>query len=217
MKTRGKVLLATLSAAMLVTASVMGTLAYLQDTDEVVNTFTVGKVGLSLDEAKVDLMGDEEGGRWHPTESDTAQEYKLMPGHEYTKDPTVTVDAGSEDAFVRMMATITYKDEADAVFAKYPITDWIDIDADWVVNGAPETTKANGFTTRTYEFRYDEVVASSATATKLDPLFTTLTVPGTVTNEEIAYLDGMTIAVEAHAIQKDGFGTADAAWAAFSK
>ena len=57
MKTRGKVLLATLSAAMLVTASVMGTLAYLQDTDSVQNTFTVGKVGITLDEADVKTYG----------------------------------------------------------------------------------------------------------------------------------------------------------------
>ena len=35
----------------------------------------------------------------------TANSYKLMPGTTYTKDPTVTVKAGSEESYVRMKVT----------------------------------------------------------------------------------------------------------------
>ena len=50
MKTRSKALLLTLCAVLLVTASVLGTMAFLTSTDEVKNTFTVGSVNIALDE-----------------------------------------------------------------------------------------------------------------------------------------------------------------------
>lgn len=241
MKTRSKALLLSLCAVLLVAASVLGTMAYLTDTETVTNTFTVGQVHLTLDEAKVNEMGQpldvtgkapsEEGydsahlDRWQPTDGDNGdseQEYHLLPGHSYTKDPTVTIVAGSEKSYVRMMATITYKEAADAVFAKYKndslFAPWLNINSDWHVNGNPVTTKDEGAGTisRTYEFRYKNTVAKNTTAaTKLPALFTTLTVPGAVTNEEIACLEDMKITVEAHAIQADGFTNADEAWEAF--
>lgn len=45
-------------AVLLVAASVMGTLAYLTSTDTVKNTFTVGKVAITLDEAEVTEYGE---------------------------------------------------------------------------------------------------------------------------------------------------------------
>ena len=57
MKKTSKALLLTICAVLLVAASVMGTMAYLTSTDKVQNTFTVGKVAIKLDEAKVDANG----------------------------------------------------------------------------------------------------------------------------------------------------------------
>lgn len=57
MKTKSKALLLTLCAVLLVAASVMGTMAYLTSTDKVENTFTVGNVKITLDEAKVNTDG----------------------------------------------------------------------------------------------------------------------------------------------------------------
>ena len=91
MKTRSKALLLTLCAVLLVTASVLGTMAYLTSTDEVQNTFTVGQVKITLDEAKVTTDGEPVEGAARVTENS----YKLMPGHTYTKDPTIHVDAAS--------------------------------------------------------------------------------------------------------------------------
>ena len=82
MKKTKKALLLSLCAVMLVTASVLGTMAYLTSTDEVVNTFTVGNVAITLDETDVDNSTPGENDR------DQANEYKLMPGKEYVKDPS---------------------------------------------------------------------------------------------------------------------------------
>lgn len=96
MKTKSKALLLTLCAVLLVAASVLGTMAYLTSSAEVKNTFTVGKVEIKLDETDVT----------NPTGSRVqANSYKLMPGTTYTKDPTVTVKAGSEESYVRMKVT----------------------------------------------------------------------------------------------------------------
>ena len=96
MKTKRKALLLSLCAVLLVVASVLGTMAYLTSTDTVTNTFTVGKVEIKLDETDVT----------NPTGSRVqANSYKLMPGTTYTKDPTVTVKAGSEESYVRMKVT----------------------------------------------------------------------------------------------------------------
>lgn len=96
MKTKSKALLLTLCAVLLVAASVLGTMAYLTSSDTVTNTFTVGKVEIKLDETDIT----------NPTGPRVqANSYKLMPGTTYTKDPTVTVKAGSEESYVRMKVT----------------------------------------------------------------------------------------------------------------
>lgn len=90
-----KVVALLLCAVLLVVGSVSATLAYLTSTATVTNTFTVGKVAITLDEAVVDEYGVGQGGR-----SETGFTYKLIPGHEYVKDPIVHVDADSESCFV---------------------------------------------------------------------------------------------------------------------
>ena len=220
MKSKHKALLLSVCALVLVAASVFGTLAYLTDSEAVTNTFTVGRVGLTLDEAKVDRMGNPEGTtRWQPTEDDLAQEYHLLPGHTYTKDPTVTVDAGSEASYVRMIVTVTFENELtedllendlDGIFLGYDAEKWI------------RHNKTVSGNTITYEYRYCDVVDGfddngTPAPCKLDALFTEIKVPGEYTNEQIAVLDGMTIDVQAHAIQAAGFANADAAWTAFGQ
>lgn len=96
MKKAKKVLLLVLCAALLVGASVAGTLAYLTDSDNVVtNTFTIGKVVVTMDEAPVDPYGVPVAG-----DRRTENTYKLVPGHTYTKDPTIHVDDESEACYL---------------------------------------------------------------------------------------------------------------------
>ncbi len=102
MKKKGKVLALMLSAAALVAASVFGTMAYLTDNEAVTNTFTVGRVGLSLDELDVDKDSDKDDNVTvdDNTVRDKANKYHLLPGHKYVKDPTVHIDKESESCWV---------------------------------------------------------------------------------------------------------------------
>lgn len=105
-KTKTKALLMSLCAVLLVAASVLGTMAYLTDSKDVKNTFTVGNVAIKLDEAKVDEKGNLVKNQ-DDTLADrvTQNEYKLLPNHTYVKDPTVTVLKPSVASYVRMKVT----------------------------------------------------------------------------------------------------------------
>lgn len=98
MKNKKKILALLLCAILLVVASVAGTVAYLTDNATVNNTFTVGNVDIDMVETKVDPYGNVLTGNDAGTTD--ANTYKLIPGHSYTKDPTVTVLSGSEDCYI---------------------------------------------------------------------------------------------------------------------
>lgn len=210
-----KSILVVACAIMLVVMSVMGTMAYLTDTKTVTNTFTVGNVQIELDEAIVDENGNATNDR---TEEGEGNEYHLLPGHTYVKDPTVTVKAGSEESYVRMLVTITDFTDVKAVFGddflpQYFVDGWDN--GKWVTTNTVTVDVENN--TATYEFRYYTTVNTVDGGDQaLEPLFTHIKVPGEVTNNDLAKLEDMDIIVVAHAIQAYGFnGNADAAWAAF--
>ena len=212
MKTTKKALLLTLCAVLLVAASVLGTMAYLTSTDEVQNTFTVGQVSIKLDEAKANTDGTLVEG----ADRVKANSYKLLPGHTYAKDPMVTVLNGSESSYIKMTVTFSKANELDAIFdpdgaTLTTIFNGYD-SSNWTYKG---NTKNAADNTRTYEFWYKEAVAAPDGNVALDALFDSITVPGEITNEQLATIEGMTITVNAYAIQADGFANAEAAWVAF--
>ena len=213
MKTKRKALLLTFCAVLLVVASVLGTIAYLTSRDEVKNTFTVGRVAINLDEAKV----TEDGKAVTPAERVKENRYKLLPGHTYTKDPTVTVLKGSESSYIKMTVTFTKAKELDDIFAPNGAnltSIFKDYDSDyWIAKCNTKNTTAN---TRTYEFWYKEAVGAPDADVALDALFDSITVPNDITGKQLATIQGMKITVNAYAIQADGFKTAKEAWAAFS-
>lgn len=244
---KSKVLLALACAVLLVGASIMGTLAYLTSTDTVKNTFTVGNVKITLDEAKVNGNGepikegkdgaadtviatkDKDGKTLSKDKLIEAlagatrvegNSYKLMPGHSYTKDPTVTVDKASEESYIRLLVTVTFdKELTDAEIATSLDSIFENVSTKWVRNSK---SIAEDKKTITYEYRYVDGDSKTVKVTDtskdlvLDPLFTGFTVPGTWDSTTIANLGGFTMTVDAQAIQADGFDTADAAWASFS-
>lgn len=240
MKTRSKALLLTLCAVLLVTASVLGTLAFLTSTDEVKNTFTVGSVNITLDEAKVKTDGTPVEGAVRVK----ANEYHLLPGHTYTKDPTVTVKDGSESAYVRLK--VTFNNAADMIamctdpeyaddgptgvenafplirmvkFIEANAAKWDGIIPDNMVDTEEMLDNSKYFQktgdTLTYYFYYETPVAAPDGDVKLETLFDAVTVPGWVKGDQLAKLNDFKITVVAEAIQADGFTNADAAWAAF--
>lgn len=208
-----KILTLACCAVLLVCISVGATVAYLTSTDEVVNTFSVGNVQIKLDEAKANTDGTLVDG----ADRVKANSYKLLPGHTYAKDPMVTVLNGSESSYVKMTVTFSKAKELDAIFAPNganmtSIFNGYD-SANWLDKGNTEDNNAN---TRTYEFWYKAPVAALNGDVALDALFDSITVPGSITNAQLETIAGMTITVNAYAIQADGFGTAEQAWAAYS-
>ena len=212
MKSKAKVLTLVLCAVLLVAGSVMGTLAYLTDSKEVVNTFTVGDVEIKVDETDV----TPDGKPIEDADRVEGNEYHLIPGQTYTKDPTMTVIKGSEESYVRMMVTINCISELRAIFGQdflpHEFIEGKDSNI-WVY----ESTVENGDNTVTYEFRYHTTVdAFEATEDiVLEPLFTSFTIPGEMTGEQLATIADLEIRVEGHAIQTATFANDDAAWTAF--
>jgi predicted ribosomally synthesized peptide with SipW-like signal peptide len=224
MKKAKKVVALLLCAVLLVVGSVSATMAYLNDTSEVVNnTFTIGKVELKLDEAKVDLYGvkDENAARV------TTNDYKLIPNHTYVKDPTVTILKNSEESYVRMVVTITDLKDLKAACGVADNADFLpqNFVEGWDNNVWKSTNVilySDDKDTATYEFRYHKTVNTlDKEDKKLEALFTKFKMPGTATNEQIAALEEMEINVVAHAIQADGFTATEGktaeqnAWEAF--
>ncbi len=207
---KSKVLILSVCAVLLAVASVFGTLAYLTSQDTVVNTFTVGKVNITLDETKVTSDGKEVVG----ADRVKTNNYHLIPGQTYIKDPTMTVKADSEASYVRMLLTINCADEFDKIYSPAKadlITIFGGYNAEnWIYEAV---TRENN--TLTYEFRYKEIVAKSDKDTVLDALFDTITVPGAFTSKDMESIADLEITVIGHAIQATGFDSADAAWTAF--
>lgn len=180
-------------AVLLVAASVMGTLAFLTSTDTVTNTFTVGKVAITLDEADVDVYGAliENAARVR------ANEYKLIPGHEYIKDPTVHFAAGSEASwlFVKVENGIADIEADTKIAAQITANGWLALDG---VTGV----------------YYKQVDANTTTDAINYPVFGSFKLTDDANVEKYA---GKEVKVTAYAIQADGFTTAAAAWAEVSK
>lgn len=250
-KTKTKALLMSLCAVLLVAASVLGTMAYLTDSKDVKNTFTVGNVTITLDEAKVDGNGNainKQGKRvtnLADAERVPGNAYKLLPGHTYVKDPTVTVLAPSVESYVRMKVTFNKASQiiamcTDPEFAEdgptgvenaFPLirmvkfveanaAKWDGIIPDNMVDTEDMLADAKYFDakndTLTYYFYYNETVEAPTADVKLATLFDSINVPEWATNDQLKALQGFEITAVAEAIQADGFENADAAWAAFA-
>ena len=182
MKTRTKALLLTLCAALLVCATVLATMAFLTATDSVRNTFTVGNVAITLDEAEVDANGKAVT----PENRVDANTYKLIPGKTYDKDPTIHVATGSEDCWLFVKLENGLVEIIDATTIENQMTsNWTLID--------------NNI------YAYKTSVSAGANVT----VFNTFTLAQDANVEEYANAE---IVVTAYAVQADGFDTAEKAW-----
>ncbi|MGN1113263.1 MAG: SipW-dependent-type signal peptide-containing protein [Acutalibacteraceae bacterium] len=233
MKTKTKALLISVCAVLLIAALGFTTLAYLTDNANVTNTFTVGNVQIDLDEALVDEYGnplkkadDDSTSKvtlGEATRVSENNEYKLVPNHTYSKDPTVTVKASSEDCYVRLFVTMTQISQWDDKLDDYPNAKngteaftTLDIigtlKADWKLY---KTTNDATNNTRTYEFRYEKKIDYNKTTDQKVTPFTEISVPYVLTKEDLQAIDGGsavgTVAKKAkmyfyaEAIQADGF------------
>ena len=165
-------------------AAVGGTIAYLTSNDSVTNTFTVGKVEITLDEAQV----NEYGVAVTPAARVEKNTYKLIPGHTYTKDPTIHVAAGSEDCWLFAKINNGLSTAATLTMAQ----GWSEID------------------TTNHVWAYNTKVSAGADVT----VFTQFTFSKDITATQLTGYNGKTIVVTACAVQADGFANANEAYAA---
>lgn len=198
MKKKTKALMLVLCAVLLVTASVLGTMAYLTSTDKVVNTFTVGKVAITLDEAQVNA----DGTAVTPAERVKENAYHLLPGHTYTKDPTVHVQANSEDSFifVKVENGIASYEAGTTIAAQIAANGWQPLKDDKNVD---------------VENVYYKTYTKSAESTDL-PVFGNFTIAdnANATDGWNNFSAETKVTVTAYAVQKSGFNTAFDAWQA---
>ncbi|MGN1399077.1 MAG: hypothetical protein ACI4WG_03655 [Erysipelotrichaceae bacterium] len=178
MKTRTKALLLTICAVLLVAVSVFSTIAFLKASDNVVNTFTVGKVAITLDEVKVDQYGNTTS-----TDRVKTNQYKLIPSHSYTKDPTVHFLAGSEASYLFVKVENGIEDIESGTTIHQQI----------LANGWTELTGQQGV--------YYKLV--DATESDVDYIvFESFTI---AEEADVADYSTATISITAYAIQADGF------------
>lgn len=196
MKIKSKALLLVLCAVLLVTASGLGTMAYLTDDDSATNVFTVGFVTITLDEADVDDDANKaDSVTVNGVVRDKANEYHLLPGHTYVKDPTIHVDANSEDCYLFVKVENGIEDietKTGKTIAKQ--MDELDWDKVAGVDGVDNLyILAKGG---------DKYAVSKGAHVVV---FENFTIDGSVDNKTLAQYDGKSIVVTAYAVQKDGF------------
>ncbi len=204
MKKAKKILTLVLSALLLMSLSVVGTLAYLTKTTNVVeNTFTVGEVTFdtdgALDEAPVDLYGEVVEG-----ERRDNNEYKLIPNHQYIKDPTVHMSADTEDAWLFVQVVNEIADievEAENVTAQYEGTE----------NGKEVSGTIHGQMLELGWVLIDEVnnVYAYTEVVSKDQhivVFEGFKLSG---EANVAEYEDATITIQAYAVQADGFESDD--------
>lgn len=192
MKTKSKALLMTLCAVLLVAASVLGTMAYLTSTTgPVTNTFSIGKINITLDEAKVDKYGVAVT----PAERGNGNEYKLVPNHEYKKDPTVHVKGDSENAYIFVKVE-------NGIAA---------------IEAAGTTTIASQMTAKGWQaldgvanVYYQEYTKQNTDKDFI--VFDNFKIKDGVTETQLENYQTASITITAYAVQQDGFADAKEAW-----
>ena len=148
-----KPLLVAMAVVLLIGCVAGGTLAWLTSTTpKVTNTFTSSDITITLDET-------------------TGTQYKMIPGWTITKDPKVTVTAGSEECYV--FIKVSKSDNFDS-FMSYSI----------ITTGDDAWTKLTGVTGVDNVY-YRIVNASAATSNVVLPILADnkIQVSGNVTKE----------------------------------
>lgn len=187
-----------LAVTLLIGCAIGGTVAWLTaKTEAVVNTFTYGDINIDLFEHNYVASSNTLG----TTEVKKVEDYKIIPGVNLPKDPTVRVKGGSEACwlFVKVQESGTFV----ANKVTYSIAD------DWT-QGDGTNIPAN-----VYYRQVDAVTADTSFEVIKD---NKVYVKDTLTKEDIKSITtNPTLTFTAYAVQKDGFDTAAAAWAEASK
>ena len=192
-------------AILLVAGTIMGTVAYLTSQATVSNTFTYGKVEITMDDAVTNKYGepvDAEGSRVEVanaprTTVDTKINFKLIPGGTYTKNTKIHVESGSETCYLFVKIDTAFANIAQG-FAL--ATGWTELDA------------------QNYPGVYYYAVEGDAIVDARDLqqdvlVLNTFTVKTTATKDSLAEFNNTTASITAYAVQTTGFSSVANAWA----
>ena len=178
-----KTILTIILTAVICFAVVGTTFAFLVDkTEPIKNTFTVGNVDITLTETD-------------PTPDDTTDEnkYKMVPGADIAKDPTVTVKANSEACW--LFVKVEKSNNIDTYLNVVMDSGWTLLDG---TTDVYYQSVASATTDQSFAVLKDNKVFVKADVTKamLDSIKT----------------QGPTLTFTAYAVQQDGITTAADAW-----
>jgi len=222
---------AAFCAVLLVAGSIMGTLAYLTSTASVTNTFTVGNVSITLTESPVDANGKKTTG-----DRVYANNYHLVPGTTYDKDPLITVAANSEASYIFVkvengLSGVETTEEGKTIVDQLENGGWklLTEYVSWYNNGkedkdkipAPTTNAENVYVYCKSKDAPDPVVAKSNTDVEIQ-VFNTFSLASSAKfstlNPDSNGAISATIKVTAYAVQTSGLANPSLAWdTAFGK
>lgn len=178
-------------AILLVFGTIMGTVAYLTSQATVKNTFTYGKVSITMSELTAD-------GTDRTNTADNPNSYKLIPGDEYTKNLQIDVAANSEACYLFVKIAAAFASIDSGIEDDLEDNGWMPLDG---VNGVYY-----------YATGTDNVLASSTTVQKI-PVITSFTVDTDETAQTLETFANTQHEVIGYAVQAAGFPNVAAAWA----
>lgn len=197
-----KILALTLVFALALALGIGGTVAWLTaKTDSVVNTFTVGDINITL--------------------AETATDFKMVPGNDITKDPEVTVKAGSEACW--LFVKVEKSNNFDAFMTYSMAADWTELPGNsGIYYREVAALTAAGAVDATFSVLSDNKVTVKDTVTKSDMNgLAEKNADGTPKKDNdgnLVYDDAKLpkLTFTAYAVQKDNIATAADAWAKVS-
>lgn len=219
-----------MAVVMLFGATVGTTIAWLTSLSATVtNTMTVGDVKITLDEADVNReVANSDGSKTiiydeyvnsNNSHVDsigdaarvTANEYKLYPGKEYDKDPTVHIDDASENCFVFVKVVNGIKEiETAHNTVLSDGTTYVSIEKQMEDNGwIPVAEGSNVY----YYAGAEKETDGSVAASKDLVVFENFAIKTDVDGATLSTYKNATITIKAYAIQAEGFEDALDAWA----
>lgn len=236
MKRSKKILAGALAICTVAALGIGGTLAFLTDSEQVTNHFSMGDLDITIDEPNWDDgTSSDDGGTPEDPGDDTpgtpGDGTGLVPGDTRDKDPTVTAVEGDSYMRVVMMVededgnvitdetrlnlilqTIRYaEDDALKEGTKYSLAD---ISKYKTVNETLYTLDTKKSTAGIYYYNYNGIFKQGDKA----ELFSDAVIPTDWGHDELNKIGKYQIVLQAQAIQSAGFGDdADAAFAAMDE
>lgn len=199
------------SVVIIVLSSAFATVAYLTSSAAVSNVFTIGSVGITMTESKVDINGVLVDGGATQVDTNT---YHLVPNKTYVKDPHITFTEKSEDSYLFVLVRNDISSIADPDkpsiaqqmaqygWAKYTkaSTGWVYVYVGFDAQGNSLVDPSDAAKTEADAFNYEPMKVSEGTYY----LFKEFSISPSV-EEEIKKFGAAKITLTAVAIQDEGF------------